>query len=141
MKLGKLGAILLLLVGGLLVPATTAQAAVASCAPTEEDRWLGTYNGPHHYHTGEEFGVHDIKVYRENGALRVEQYDGYSSPGIVTEEGELATGGGFLWGMRVTSATCGGDGNVTTMSGTWWLNYDPWCISCAYHGPFEAVRI
>lgn len=138
--MGRFFATLLLVVGALVVPATSAQAA-ASCTPTENERWLGTYNGPHYYHTGEEYGVLDIGVYVENGEFRIRQFTGHSSVGWVGDDGLLSTTGGFLWGMNATSATCGPDGNVVSMSGTWWMNYDPWCISCAYHGPFEATRI
>jgi hypothetical protein len=144
MKLGKLAAALLLLVGALLVPTATAQATVGSaasaCAPTTADRWLGTYRGMHYYHTGEEYGVLDITAYMENGRLRVMQFTNWSSPGQV-DDGLLGTTGGWLFGMNATSATCGSDGRVTAMSGTWWRNYNPECATCIIHGPFDVVRI
>jgi hypothetical protein len=147
MRLGKVVAALLVLVGALLVPATTAQAesastsASASCAPAEQSRWLGTYRGPHYYHTGELYGVLDITVYvDEHGEFRVMQFTNWSSRGLI-RNGLLDTGGSWLFGMRVTSATCGSDGRVTEMTGGWWRNYNLECATCIISGPFEAVRI
>ncbi|GAB3433942.1 hypothetical protein [Actinophytocola sediminis] len=140
MRFGKLLAGLLMVIGVLVVPATSAQAD-ESCAPTANEPWLGNFNGPHNYHTGELYGVLDVTVYiDEDDEFRIMQFNGYSSIGYVHENGMLSTTGGFLWGMSVTSATCDSDGNVTRMSGNWWKNWDPECISCADYGPFDVVR-
>lgn len=68
---GKTAAVLLLLIGTLLVPATSAQAATA-CAPTAESQWLGTFRGPHHwtYAVSGSTGVWDltIEVFQETAA-------------------------------------------------------------------------
>ncbi|GAB3433945.1 hypothetical protein [Actinophytocola sediminis] len=144
MKLRTMAAALLGAVGLLVAPAGVAQAspaATSACAPTAEDAWVGTFNGPHVYNSG---SVADRVVeveHNANGQLVIRR-DGFV-PWGYTDTGLLRTQENHpIVGLETVSATCDAAGDVVAFAGDWYFFYNwPECWGCVVWGTFDVARV